>query len=106
MEYLDREIEKGDEEAVNAILNERYSESVKKISDQLGRLYKLCVEYDVRLVYDDAYEKLRVVPKLIECAWDRDVVGKPTIDDDRIAVVGPSIGSINTNSDDVFVLRG
>ena len=101
-----REIEKGDEEAVNAILNERYSEAVKKISDHLGRLYKLCVEYDVRLVYDDAYEKLRVVPKLIECAWERDVVGKPTIDDERIAVVGPSIGSMNTNSDDVFVLRG
>lgn len=101
-----REIEKGDEEAVNAILNERYSEAVKKISDQLGRLGKLCAEYDVRLVYDDAYEQLRLVPKLIECEWVQYVEDKPTIDDERIAVVGPSIENINTESDYGFVLRG
>ena len=101
-----REIRNGDEEAVNAILNERYSEAVKKISDQLGCLGKLCAEYNVRLVYDDAYERLRVVPKLIECAWARDVADKTTIDDERIAVVGHSIETIHTESDDVFVLRG
>lgn len=101
-----REMEKGEEEAVNAILNERYSEAVKKISDQLGRLGKLCAEYGVRLVYDDAYEQLRVVPKLIDCSWGQYLDGKSTIDDERIAVVGPSIESINTEGDDVFVLRG
>ena len=101
-----REIEMGNEEAVNAILNERYCVAVKKISDQLGRLGKLCAEYDVRLVYDDAYEQLRLVPKLIECVWGQYVEDKHTIDDERIAVVGPSMENINTEGDDVFVLRG